>query len=133
MIDIENELFTEIANAVRAEYPAYVSSVYVRKPPHFPAVSIIEMDNTVRRDTQDSGLIEGYADVMYEVNVYVNERVGAKAAARAIMGFIDGEFAKRGFTRSFMNPIPNMDDATIYRITARYRATASQGKIIYRR
>lgn len=133
MIDIENELFTEIANAVRAEYPAYVSSVYVRKPPHFPSVSIIEMDNTVRRDTQDSGLIEGYADVMYEVNVYVNERVGAKAAARAIMGFIDGEFAKRGFTRIFMNPIPNMDDATIYRFTARYRATASQGKIIYRR
>ena len=32
-----------------------------------------------------------------------------------------------------MNPVPNEEDATVYRIVARYRAIVSKNKVIYRR
>ena len=46
MIDIENEVFTRAATPVWEKYPnAFVSGEYVKTPPSFPAVSIVEMDN----------------------------------------------------------------------------------------
>lgn len=32
-----------------------------------------------------------------------------------------------------MNPVPNEEDATVYRMVARYRAIVSKNKTIYRR
>ena len=134
MIDIENELFTEIATAVRAEFPgAYVVPEYVNAPSKFPAVYIVEMDNTVTRATRDTGGIENFADVMYQVDVFSNKNKGKKAECKASASFIDGMFAKFGFTRSFLNPVPNIDDGTIYRMTGRWIATVSKDNIIYRR
>ena len=46
---------------------------------------------------------------------------------------IDEQFALLGFTRSFLKPLPNLADATIYRITARYIATVDKNETIYRR
>ena len=45
-----------------------------------------------------------------------------KAQAKQIMASLDAEMSNLGFTRVFMNPIPNFADATIYRLTARYEA-----------
>ena len=134
MIDIESQLFTRIANALRGEFQGiFVSSEYVRRPSSFPAVFIVERENTVNRAGRDSGSVENFADVMYQVDVYSNKNKGAKAEARAIAGFIDAQFAEMGFTRSFLNQIPNMDDATIYRMTGRWAATVSRDEVIYRR
>lgn len=134
MIDIENELFTEIATAVRAEFPgAYVAGEYVNAPSKFPAVYIVEMDNTVNRATRDTGGIENFADVMYQVDVFSNKNKGKKAECKSIAAFIDVLFARMGFTRSFLNPVPNIDDGTIYRMTGRWIATVSKDNIIYRR
>jgi len=41
--------------------------------------------------------------------------------------------AALGFTRIVLNPVPDMNDATIYRMVARYRAVVSRDEIIYRR
>ena len=134
MIDIENELFTEIATAVRTEFPgAYVVGEYVNAPSKFPAVYIVEQDNTVNRAGRDSGCIENFADVMYQVDIFSNKNKGKKAECKSIAAFIDGMFAKFGFTRSFLNPVPNIDDGTIYRMTGRWIATVSKDNIICRR
>lgn len=134
MIDIENELFTKIAIAVRLEYPeAYVSGEYVSQPPRFPAASIVEQDNSVFMQGRDSGEIENFADVMYQVDVYSNRNQGKKAEAKAIMALIDEQFVKYGFTRTFLNPVQNMNDPTIYRMTGRYRAVVGKDNYIYRR
>ena len=134
MIDIEFELFTAIATVLRTEFPdIYVSGEYVSQPPKFPAVYLIQQDNTVNRLGRDSGRIENFADVMYQVDIYSNLHKGKKAEAKAIAAVIDGEFAKLGFTRSYLNPVPNMDDATIYRITGRWIATVGRDNYIYRR
>ena len=134
MIDCENEIFSTIAEVVREVYPtAFVSSEYIRTPSKFPFVSLIEMSNTAYDKTQSSGGLENHASLMYEVNVYSNRISGKKSECKAIAALIDDEFAALGFSRTMLQPIPNMDDATIYRMTGRYTAVISKDKKLYRR
>ena len=134
MIDIQSELFTKIATAVRAQFPGiFVTPEYVSRPPVFPTVCIMEMENTVDRSYMDSDAVENCADLMYQVDVYSNRVQGKMDECRTIAAYVDAQFAHLGFVRAFMNPIPNLNDATIYRITARYRAVVDKNKYIYRR
>ena len=134
MIDIESELFTSVAEAVRETYPSiYMTGEYVKTPPSFPCVSLIEIDNVIYTNGRDSGGIENFAQVSYEVNVYSNKTSGKKSQCKAILAIIDTEMESMGFTRTLMNQIPNEDDATIYRMVARYRAVVSKDKVIFRR
>ena len=134
MSDLESPLFTEIATALRSAYAGItVYGEYVPAPAGFPSVSIVEMDNATFLPTWSNRSIEGYAEVMYEVNVYSNRTKGKKAEAKAIMATVDGLLQPYGFERMFCQPIQNMNDATIYRMTARYRAVVSDDLTIYRR
>ena len=134
MINIENEVFGIVATAIRAEYSkAFVVGEYVKAPSKFPCVSIVEIDNTAYDKTQSSGCLENHADVTYEVNIYSNKASGKKSECRDIASLIDTEFAALGFSRTMLQPIPNGDDATIYRMTGRYRGVVSKDKKVYRR
>lgn len=134
MIDIENQVFQRCATAFRAAYPnGYIAGEYVSQPPKFPAVMIVEMDNTVHRAGRDSASIENFADVMYQVDVFSNLNKGKKDQVKAIVALIDEQFAQMGFTRTFLNPVPNMNDATIYRMTGRYQAVVGEDEVVYRR
>ena len=134
MIDVESAIFNKVAEAVRAVNPSvFISGEYVRTPSKFPFVSLIEMSNTVYDRTQSSGSVENHASVMYEVNVYSNKKSGKKSECKAIATLIDNELAALGFSRTMLQPIPNMDDATIYRMTGRYTAVVSKDKKLYRR
>lgn len=134
MINIENEVFDKVSKEVRKEYPnIYLTGEYVKSPPSFPAGSIVEMDNTVYSSTQSSSENENHASLMYEVNVYSNKTKGKKSECKEIIALIDKEMTALGFSRVMLQPIPNMDDATIYRMTARYKAVVSKNKQIFRR
>ena len=134
MINVENEIFDTIANAVRKAYPSVsISGEYIRTPSKFPFVSLIEMSNTAYDRTQSSEGLENHASLMYEVNIYSNKTSGKKSECKAIAALIDNEFATLGFSRTMLQPIPNMDDATIYRMTGRYTAVISKDKKLYRR
>ena len=134
MINIENEIFSIVANAVRTAYPdAYVVGEYVKAPSRFPCISIEEKDNTAYDKTQTSGSLENHADLMYEVNIYSNKTSGKKSECKAIASLIDNEFATLGFSRTMLQPIPNLDDATIYRITGRYEGVVSKENYVFRR
>lgn len=134
MIDIENELFTMVATALRAQYPKiFVTGEYVKAPPSFPCVMFIEMDNAPYRRTQTQADMENHATVMYEADVFSNKANGKKAECKAIMKIIDDIMLSLGFDRPFLNPLPNQDGATIYRIKGRYVAIVSKDQVIYRR
>lgn len=134
MIDIENEVFNTVASVVRAAYPGiYVVGEYVKTPPKFPCVSLVEMDNQSYQATEDSGSSENHASVMYEVNIYSNKSVGKKSECKAIAALIDERMLALGFARTMLQPIPNLDDATIYRMVGRYSAVISKNKSVYRR
>ncbi len=134
MIDVEKEIFGYVSKAVRAQYPKiFMTGEYVKTPSSFPCVYLVETDNQIYRNTRDSGNIENHAQVVYEVNVFSNLTTGKKSQCREIMSLIDDKLASIGFTRTMMNPVPNEEDATIYRLVARYRAIISKDNTIYRR
>lgn len=134
MIDIETSVFDTVAKAVRAEYPKiFMTGEYVKVPPKFPCVSLMEMDNQSYQRTEDSGSSENHVSVMYEVDVYSNKSVGKKSECKAIAALIDEQMLALGFARTMLQPIPNLDDATIYRMVGRYSAIISKDKVIYRR
>lgn len=122
MIDVESAIFQKCADAFRAAYPnGFIAGEYVSQPPKFPAVMVVELDNNVDERAMDNGNIENAVNVMYQVDVYSNLNNGKKAQAKAIVALIDEFLAQYRFIRTFCNPIQNMNDATIYRMTARYR------------
>lgn len=134
MIDIENAVLDRVSTAVREQFPeVYFSGEYVKTPPTFPAVSMVEMDNATYRRSQSSSSMENHAEVMYEVNVYSNKTAGKKDECRRIASIIDAAMQGMGFTRMMLNPVPDMNNATIYRIVGRYIAVVSADNTIYRR
>lgn len=134
MIDIENQIFGKISTALRAEFdPIFVSGELVKAPATFPAVYIEEKANSTYQRTQDSGSLENHASLMYEVNVFSNKRTGKKSQCKEIFKIIDNEFKKMGFTRIMKEPIPNLEDGTVYRMLGRYTAVVNTGGIIFRR
>ena len=134
MINVENEIFDRVSTSVRGLFPnVSMTGEYVKTPPSFPHISLEEKDNSVFTRTQTSTEYENHDILMYEVNVYSNKTKGKKTECKEIISIIDNEMLSIGFTRTMLQPIPNMDDATIYRLTARYTAIISKDKMIYRR
>lgn len=133
MIDVESEVFSAIAGPLREAFPGiYLTGEYIRQPPSFPHVSIEERDNSVETSLQTSAGVESYAELLVEVNVYSNKTAGKKTECKAILKLVDDLMFKMNFTRISCFPVPNMEDASIYRMTARYRAV-TDGKTMYRR
>lgn len=138
MIDIENDVFAAVAIPLRekygkdanGKYKILVSGEYSPSPAYFPAVTIEETDNSVYQRMRTAN-IENAASVLYEVNVYSNKTGYKKAEAQEIMSFIDDIMARLNFTRTMCNPLPNLADATIYRLTARYEAIVDKDLWIY--
>lgn len=127
MIDCEFELFTLLATKLRAQFPGiYVTGEYVRATSRLPCVSIEQRDNTPWRNSRTTSTNEVHTAVMYEINVYSNKESGKKAECKSIADFVDREMNRLGFTRTMLSPTPNLADATLYRLTARYSAIVGQ-------
>lgn len=134
MIDIENEVFTLVATALRAAYSKiFVTGEYVKAPSSFPCVSLVQASNTTHRATQTSTEMENHADIMFEVNIYSNKETGKKTECKAIAAIVDDKMKSLGFDRAMLQPISNLNDTSIYRMTGRYRAVVSKDNTIYRR
>lgn len=131
MIDCENEVYTRVARVLREKFPGIdIAGEYVNAPSVFPHVSITQSDNAVI-SAKMTGSSE-FAQVMFEVNVYSNKTEGRKSECKSIMNAIDEILFRMNFKRLALTPVPNMEDATIYRLVARYRV-ATDGKHFYRR
>lgn len=138
MIDAENEIFTLLATQLREAFAGiYVTGEYIRESARFPCVSIEEKSNVDWRNTRDTATNENHAAVMYEINVYSNKVNGKKQEAKDIMAVADGLMHRLGFTKIMQSPIPNLSDATIYRLTTRHQCIIGSDTdgsfIIYKR
>ena len=134
MIDIESRVFNDVLAKIKLKYPdLYMVGEYVKTPSKFPCVSLMEMDNKSYQRTEDSGSSENHVSVMYEVNIYSNKTVGKKSECKAIAALVDEQMLALGFARTMLQPIPNFDDATIYRMVGRYSAVISKDKVFFRR
>lgn len=133
MNNIENDVFTIVAAALREEYGAnniFITGEYTPTPPKFPCVYLHEADNF--NNGYDGCNHEIVTGVMYEVEIYSNTQNGKKAEAKKIMKSVDDILTPLGFRRNLIQQIPNMSDATIFRLLARYSANVIDNEI-YRR
>lgn len=134
MIDMEDDIFSEVAEQVYEKYPeVFMTSEYVKSPSSFPCVSLVEIDNATFSSTQTTEGNENHVTVTYELNVYSNRDVGKKSECKEIISFIDELLLGLNFTRTMLEPVPNLEDATIYRMLGRYRAIISKNNTIFRR
>ena len=130
---IENDVFTLVATKLRTEFGTdniYITGEYNPTPPKFPCVYIHEADNF--NAGYDGCNHEHITGVMYEVEVYSNLTNGKKSQAKEIAYIADNELTRLGFQRRSMQQVPNMADATIYRLISRYTAAVIDN-VIYRR
>ena len=127
MIDIETELYDELARLVLLKAPdAYVSSEHVISPPRFPAVCIEQVLSSEMGAYRDSSGGENVDSVTWTVNVYSNSESNAKQECKSILAIIDERMRLRNMRCATARPIDNAADPTIYRMVARY--TGSVGK-----
>ena len=130
MIDIENKLYTIVKNKMPSDIN--MDSMYSNSS-KLPLFTLVVMDNSVYEPFINSARIENAASIMLEVNAYSNKIAGKKEECKKIIKTADDVLSGMGLTRTFCQPTPNLEDATVYRITARYRAIVDKDLKIYRR
>lgn len=134
MIDFENKIYGKIRAVVKEEYPnIYITSEYDKTPSSFPCVWVEEIENKAYRSTQTEVDMENHVELGYEINVFSNKTRSKKSECKKIIALIDKTMLNMGFSRTMLSSVPNLDDATIYRMTARYNCIMSKNGIIYRR
>lgn len=131
MIDVESDVFRTIASSLPSG--TVCRSSYQNTPRRFPLVTVDEIGNSAQSRFEDSSGAENVSAVSYEVSVFSNAEGTKKVQARNIMSIVDATMQNLGFERVSCQPTPNLADATIFRITARYRALIDKNKIVYRR
>ena len=133
MIDIENEIYTGVRNAVKKKHPkCSVSGASTSMPAEFPAVAIEETDNYAYKKSVDGASNENHAILVYTIKVWSKDRTDKKAEAKAILQTVDNYFNELGFRRKSSKHFEGEDGVT-YRATARYDAVVSQDHKVFRR
>ena len=126
MIDIENIVVNKVIEELTNAFENItVSSEETKVPASFPAVLILEKSNTTYLESRDENK-ENHANVMIQADIYDNDISNKKSNCKAIASRLDVILQGMGFTRTMCEPIANLEDATIYRITARYTAVVSK-------
>ena len=132
MIDVNNEVFTNVATTVRDNYAGVtVIGEYVRKPSKFPTVTLDEISNVMVDTLEDSSNEEKFAGVTYRLQVFSNKQNGKKAEAREIFATADAEMRRMGFRRVSYTTTPEIYKSTVYEITATYEAIVSWDGFVY--
>ena len=130
MVDCENEVYTKVATALRTAYSGIdVSGVYEPTPSTFPHVCFYEVDNSMVQNLSSD--TKEMASVTFEVNVYSNKKGSKKAEAKSILNTIDAIMFGLNAQRLSKLPVPNLNNASIYRLVARYRVL-TDGTFFYR-
>lgn len=133
MIDCESEVYTRVSQRLRQAFPDIsISGEYVKSPPRFPHVSCEMRDNPVSLKNISSSGVEEMTEPVFEFNIYSNKPTGRKSEAKTIAAVIADTMFSMNFRRTVSTPVPNLEDAAIYRLTARY-AGKTDGQLFYGR
>lgn len=125
MIDKENEVFTRVREQILASFPdAAVDSSYQPVPSGFPHVSLYQSDAFTPPETIDSAVLPKYQSITFMVQVYSNKQNGRKQECKKIMNIIADTMAWMNFRMIVLTPVQNINDSSIYRLTAQFEGMA---------
>ena len=121
MIDKESEVFKTVSSGLRKKYKSIyvVGTELTTTPPRFPAVSIVQTNNSVRTEYSTFDSIENVVKEDYKAEVYSNLEKGKEAQAKEISMEISDIMGNLGYERTFCEPIANID-ATVSRRVSRF-------------
>lgn len=132
MIDVETDIINAVKELTSGQLPARtLQNAYVRKPATFPHATLREIDNSPVNSKSTTDNTEEYATLTYELNVYSNTLNGKHSECRRIANILDEALKKLKFRRISLRPTPNLDDATIERMTGRYEVTVDKNRKLY--
>ena len=138
MIDVESRVFTDLKAYVIAKLPALAltddsfDSSYTATQSVFPHIYIEQYDSHSEAAYETNADKEKYRAIAFQIDVYSNITTGRKEQCKKIIRVIDDWFYSRNFRCTMQSPMPNLNDATIYRITARYEGM-TDGSQFYRK
>ena len=131
MADLENEVYTKVATALRSTFTGInVSGDVELTASKFPTVFFYQSDDSTyeRLTTAESEK----SQVVFTAEVYSNSKSGKKTQAKKIMNTIDSVMFGLNGVRLSKLPVPNRENTSIYRLVSRYRIIAD-GNFFYRR
>ena len=131
MIDVSNEIFTALANAIRSVHsPIQVIGESISVPAVFPCVAIDEIYNVPSHlDTSER---EAYNAVTYRIQVFASGD-NKRAAAREIFKTVADACWKMNLVRKTYTTAPDVYNSSIYQISATFEADVRHDGMIFRR
>lgn len=121
---IRSNAFESIKNLLREKYgkKIFISDTSLSDTiAKFPAVSIVESNNTVNSRYSTFESIENVAICDFDVNVYTNDEKNKDRQALEIMTLICDEFSRLRYLRTYESPINNLLDSSIVRRNAKFK------------
>ena len=120
MIDVSNRVLANIKTYV-AEICKNVSNYSSKSPPAFPAVSVVQIDNSdACMDLENS---ENAVKSVIEIQCYSNKNI---TEAKNIINQCCDAMRQMGYARSYgPKPVDNASDTNIYRTVARFNRLVS--------
>lgn len=122
MTDIFNRNFTDIATAVRSQFPGtFVTGERLNKPSQFPCVMVVEADSYEDEQYVDNTLKENVTALLYDITVFSNKTEGKRSECIEILSAVDDVMRMKNAHR-FARAEGYFDsESTIYMVTGRYR------------
>lgn len=132
MTDIENIIINRIDNALEtAGYKDILISDYENVPSEFPCVVFEQSDSYEHVNEHNSSRTNNHDTVVFEADIYSNEKNGAKSECKAIAQIIDAEMVSLGFSRAANQPLKPTSEMYKARLFLRYRGNVDSNKYIY--
>lgn len=121
MIDKESEIFSAVSSKLREKFDGIyvVGTELTSTPPRFPAVSLVQTNNTIKTEHSTFNSLENVVREDYKAEVFSNLETGKEAQTKEITAVISDVMSSHGYERTFCEPIAN-GDATINRRVSRY-------------
>ena len=134
MFNIEREIYTEAATAILTASPTCrITNAFVFAPSEFPFASIVHSDDGMTYKMRDSSHADNFRDITLTVDTYSNKQNGKKTEAETLMQAVIDKLASYNFTMVSCKPASNINNASIYRLTATFTATVDKDGKIYTR
>lgn len=131
---IEQEIQTLIFTAVRNDYSnCVITNATIAAPSKFPCLGVVLSDNGTTQSMRDSSGEDNYHDITIRVDVWSNLTNGKQAEAEGIMNIVRGVVLPLNFRQVSCRPTSDINNATVYRLTAEFTATVDADNNIYYR
>lgn len=122
MVDIQTEVFNAVYTAVIAEVPETdLADHYVNQPAAFPHIQLWDESNTTNYAGMNLSGVECFSNIVYHFEFFDNGPNGeGKVMVEKLLAIVDPVMRLMGFRRTYSAPVPNFDDASVFRKVARY-------------